>query len=53
MEQKACPNNCDRNPHPCECTNVTCARHGKCCECVAAHKSRGGVPNCMKDLAKK
>ncbi len=30
----------------CECSNVSCPRHGKCCECVAAHRGRG-LPQCL------
>lgn len=52
MEQKHC-NACQHNQNECTCANVDCPRHGKCCECVAAHKAGGSVPNCMKHLVQK
>ncbi|MGE4548868.1 MAG: hypothetical protein AB7C89_04840 [Intestinibacillus sp.] len=31
----------------CPCT-ADCAKHGKCCECVAHHRDReGGIPGCF------
>ena len=36
---------CD-NKLPCPCT-YNCVRHGKCCECVAHHRKKGGFTACM------
>ncbi len=36
------------NRQPCTCPKVDCARHGKCCECVANHKDRGNLPHCLR-----
>jgi hypothetical protein len=41
---------CD-NKQPCSCTSK-CVRHGKCCDCVAYHKSVGSLPVCLRDLKK-
>lgn len=38
--------NCN-NKRPCTCTCVECARHGKCCACVAYHRDKGEVPGCF------
>ncbi len=32
----------------CPCTNTVCPRHGKCCECVAAHKTGAYPPACLR-----
>lgn len=47
--EKRCADGCS-NTHPCSCPNVDCQNHGKCCDCVANHKSRGSLPLCMRDL---
>lgn len=31
----------------CTCTYTSCHRHGKCCECVAYHRTSGEVPGCF------
>jgi hypothetical protein len=36
-----------KKPTPCTCTYPGCARHGKCCECVAYHRASGEVPGCF------
>lgn len=36
---------CD-NKYECACT-YPCSRRGKCCECVAYHRSLGEVPGCF------
>lgn len=38
---------CETNKHPCTCTYPGCARHGKCCECVAYHNRDGDFPGCF------
>lgn len=38
---------CD-NTHPCPCVNTACSNHGKCCDCVAAHKGGGELPACLR-----
>lgn len=35
------------NTIKCTCTYVSCSRRGKCCECVAYHRSHGEVPGCF------
>lgn len=30
----------------CTCSYTTCARFGKCCECVAYHKAKDQIPAC-------
>ena len=47
--EKRCTDGCS-NTHPCACPNEGCQNHGKCCDCVANHKSRGSLPLCMRDL---
>ena len=39
---------CDinKNLENCTCT-YSCEKKGKCCECVAYHKSRNEVPGCF------
>ena len=39
---------CDitKNLENCTCT-YSCERKGKCCECVAYHKSRNEIPGCF------
>jgi len=35
----------------CTCPNADCPRHGKCKECVAAHREGGkAVPVCLRPL---
>lgn len=43
MEKSGCSNN-----HPCECHSKGCENHGKCCDCVAYHKSCGDLPVCLR-----
>jgi len=44
MEEKSC-----LNTLPCACKNLSCPRHGRCCECVAFHRDqKHGYPNCIK-----
>lgn len=33
----------------CPCTHNNCAQHGKCCECVAYHRSHRQLPACFFD----
>ncbi len=40
------------NTHECTCRNVNCERHGRCCDCIAAHLSHGSLPNCVPDELK-
>lgn len=46
-------NVCKMNQHECPCTKPDCPNHGKCCECVAAHKSMGNLPICLRNLEEK
>ena len=43
---------CDinKNTKNCTCT-YNCEKKGKCCECVAYHKSRNEVPGCLFSTA--
>ncbi len=34
------------NASTCPCT-YSCSRHGKCCECVAYHRTDGEFPGCF------
>ncbi|MGA2507856.1 MAG: DUF6485 family protein [Chitinispirillaceae bacterium] len=36
-----------KNPISCPCTYPSCSRHGKCCECIAFHRSSGEIPGCF------
>lgn len=40
---------CDvtKNRETCACTYPGCPRHGKCCECIRYHRSRGELPGCL------
>lgn len=35
------------NTHECSCPH-SCARHAKCCDCVAYHKAAGDLPVCLR-----
>lgn len=37
----------DQNMAGCTCTYTSCTRRGKCCECVAYHRSKNQVPGCF------
>lgn len=37
----------EANKEKCPCTYEGCPRKGKCCECIAYHKSRGELPGCL------
>ena len=39
--------NYDKNLDNCSCTSSGCSRKGYCCECIAHHKSNGGLPGCL------
>ena len=41
------------NTHDCSCAYVSCANHGKCCDCIAQHKAGGSLPNCLREIAPK
>ena len=47
-----CPNR-ETNAAECICQAEDCERRGLCCACVAAHRSRGNLPSCLRDLVKK
>ncbi|MFH0964051.1 MAG: DUF6485 family protein [Planctomycetota bacterium] len=34
----------------CACTSKDCPNRGRCCECVAAHREKGELPACLRDL---
>ncbi|WP_446715256.1 DUF6485 family protein [Caloramator sp. Dgby_cultured_2] len=36
-----------KNLKGCTCTYTSCSRRGKCCECVAYHRSKGEIPGCF------
>ena len=31
----------------CTCASESCPRRGKCCECIANHRSKGQLPGCL------
>lgn len=35
------------NQRECPCTYPGCARHGRCCECIAYHRKMGEAPGCL------
>lgn len=39
--------NIEKNKASCTCTYETCNRKGKCCECVAYHRSKKQIPGCF------
>ncbi len=41
-----CPNY-EKNMAMCTCTYEPCSKKGKCCECIAYHKSLGELPGCV------
>lgn len=43
--------NCKRDKVKCVCPNKDCPRHGKCCDCVAAHRDEmKNLPVCLRSL---
>ena len=42
----------EKNLKNCNCTYEPCPRKGKCCECIAYHRSRGELPACYFDKEK-
>ena len=38
--------NKDENLKKCNCTYANCSRKGKCCECLAFHRSMNELPAC-------
>ncbi len=39
------------NEANCSCKMVSCVRHGKCCECINHHRTKGSLVACMKEVA--
>ncbi|HOP85836.1 MAG TPA: DUF6485 family protein [Syntrophorhabdaceae bacterium] len=39
--------NIEKNRASCTCTYEPCSRKGKCCECVAYHRSKKQIPGCF------
>ncbi len=39
--------NLELNKSRCTCTYEPCSRKGKCCECIAYHRSHGELPGCV------
>lgn len=39
------------NEKNCTCPNITCERHGKCCECINFHRSKENLVYCMRAIA--
>ncbi len=37
---------CQHNSKACPCT-FSCSKHGKCCECIAYHRTGGEFPACF------
>ena len=35
------------NQENCMCANDTCRRYGICCDCLAAHLEKQGLPRCF------
>ncbi|WP_105616248.1 DUF6485 family protein [Vallitalea okinawensis] len=31
----------------CRCTQISCPRHGNCCQCVSHHRDRNELPGCF------
>ncbi|MHA1339408.1 MAG: DUF6485 family protein [Promethearchaeota archaeon] len=38
--------NLKKNLKECPCTYMSCSRRGKCCECIAHHRSKNQLPAC-------
>lgn len=57
MDEKAipCPVREAINTY-CSCPKTECPRHGHCCQCIVAHKSRSAdpiikrFPHCLREL---
>jgi hypothetical protein len=47
-----CPSR-EANRAQCTCKSEDCERRGLCCECVAYHRGKSGLPACLRNLAKK
>ncbi len=41
----------EENLSSCNCTYEPCDKKGRCCECVAFHRSIGELPACYFDAA--
>lgn len=37
----------EENLANCPCSYPDCPRKGKCCDCVAHHREKGGIPACF------
>lgn len=46
MNNMDCVNK-EKNLENCNCTYEPCSRKGKCCECVAYHRSMNELPACF------
>ena len=44
--------NFDANMDRCPCTAEKCERKGVCCECMARHLEKGGLPACARAAVK-
>lgn len=49
VKREVCPHNASID---CPCTKE-CPRHGRCCQCVAHHRSMGNLPKCLRDMESK
>jgi hypothetical protein len=47
MGMKKCENK-KENEENCSCDEVSCERHGVCCECISYHRSHGDKPMCLR-----
>ena len=36
-----------KNLGRCPCTYEPCGRKGRCCDCIAYHRTRGQIPGCL------
>jgi hypothetical protein len=40
------------NVKDCTCPKTSCKDYKKCCDCVAKHRKSGGLPHCLREIAK-
>jgi len=38
----------EQNKKGCTCPSKDCENKGLCCDCVAYHRSKGNLPNCLR-----
>lgn len=42
MEKERC------NEANCPCKKLSCKNHGRCCDCIMAHRAKGSLVSCMR-----